>query len=82
MKLWPALALALLVLTGCSEKAPEKKGAPPTLITVTQVQPTRLELVELPDIINAALFRLRRTLAGRAVDVKLSQALPMLRLDL
>ncbi|MFO1403673.1 MAG: efflux RND transporter periplasmic adaptor subunit [Azonexus sp.] len=46
MKLWPALALALLVLTGCSEKAPEKKGAPPTLITVTQVQPTRLELVE------------------------------------
>lgn len=42
----------------------------------------RLELVELPDIINAALFRLRRTLAGRAVDVKLPQDLPMLRLDL
>ncbi len=46
MKLRPALVAAILAIAGCSEKAPEKKGAPPTLITVVQVQPTRLDLVE------------------------------------
>jgi len=42
----------------------------------------RLELVELPDIINAALRRLRRVLAQHRVDIRLPGDLPMLRLDL
>lgn len=42
----------------------------------------RLELVELPDIINAALRRLRRVLAKHRIDIRLPDDLPMLRLDL
>ena len=42
----------------------------------------RLELVELPDIVNAALRRKRKALEGHAVHVALAPDLPMLRLDL
>jgi two-component system sensor histidine kinase KdpD len=42
----------------------------------------RLELVELADIVNAALRRKGRALDGRAVQVDLPADLPMLRLDL
>lgn len=42
----------------------------------------RLELVELPDIINAALLRLRRVLAKHRLDMRLPPDLPMLLLDL
>lgn len=42
----------------------------------------RLELVELADIVNAALRRKQRQLAGHAVEVDLPGDLPMLRLDL
>lgn len=40
------LALTALALAGCSEKAPEKKAAPPTLITVTQAVTQPFEIVE------------------------------------
>ena len=42
----------------------------------------RLELVELADIVNAALRRKSRALEGRPVQVDLPAELPMLRLDL
>lgn len=42
----------------------------------------RLELVELADIINAALRRKERQLRAHAVDVHVPADLPMLRLDL
>jgi len=42
----------------------------------------RLELVELADIINAALRRKERQLRAHAVDVQVPADLPMLRLDL
>jgi K+-sensing histidine kinase KdpD len=42
----------------------------------------RLELVELADIVDAALRRKSKALGGRAVDVDLPADLPMLRLDL
>lgn len=41
----PILAAALL-LTACTEKAAEKKGAPPTLITTTQARAITLETSE------------------------------------
>lgn len=41
----------------------------------------RLELVELPDIVNSALRRAETALAGRALEVGLPPGLPMLRLD-
>jgi K+-sensing histidine kinase KdpD len=44
--------------------------------------PARLELVELADIVNAALRRKQRALAAHAVEVALPADLPMLRLDL
>lgn len=40
------LLLAALVLTACGDKPPEKKGAPPTLITTTQAQAVTLETSE------------------------------------
>ena len=40
------LVLAALAVAACSEKAPQKKGPPSTLITVAQVQPARFEVVE------------------------------------
>jgi len=46
-----------------------------------QVAP-RLELVELADIVNAALSRKERALAGRELRLALPAGLPMLRLDL
>jgi two-component system sensor histidine kinase KdpD len=42
----------------------------------------RLELVEPADIINAALRRAQRLLAGRSIQVEMPANLPMLRLDL
>jgi len=42
----------------------------------------KLELVELPDIINSALRRMRRALEAHPVTVVLPRDLPMLRLDL
>lgn len=42
----------------------------------------RPELVELADIVNAALRRKHRTLRGHAVELRLPPDLPMLRLDL
>lgn len=42
----------------------------------------RLELVELADIVNAALRRKEKALQGRKIDVDLPADLPMLRLDL
>lgn len=50
-------------------------------IRAGQVTP-RLELVELPDIVNGALRRKERVLAGRALRLALPAGLPMLRLDL
>ena len=52
-----------------------------TRIRAGQLAP-RLEFVELPDIVNAALDRKRRSLAGHRVVVRLPPDLPMLRLDL
>lgn len=52
-----------------------------TRIRADQVAP-RLELVELPDIVNAALRRKQKALGGRAVEVEMPPDLPMLRLDL
>ena len=52
-----------------------------TRIRAGQVAP-RLELVELPDIVNAALRRKQKALGGCAVEVELPPDLPMLRLDL
>lgn len=40
------LALTALLLAGCSDKTPEKKTAPPTLITVTQAVTQPFEIVE------------------------------------
>ncbi len=45
MRLLPALLAAALV-AACSDKAPEKKGAPPTLITTTTAQAVTLETGE------------------------------------
>ncbi|HEX5091193.1 MAG TPA: ATP-binding protein [Burkholderiales bacterium] len=42
----------------------------------------RLELVELADIVNGALRRKERVLAGRRIDLSLPAGLPMLRLDI
>jgi len=42
----------------------------------------RLELVEIADIVNAALRRKRRQLRGHAVELQLPPDLPMVRLDL
>lgn len=42
----------------------------------------RLELVELADVVNAALRRKHRPLRGHDVEVRLPPDLPMLRLDL
>ena len=52
-----------------------------TRIRSGQIAP-RLELVELSDIINAALQRKREALAAHAVHVAVPPDLPMLRLDL
>jgi len=52
-----------------------------TRIRSGQIAP-RLELVELADIVNGALRRKERALAGRTLCVVLPQGLPMLRLDL
>jgi two-component system sensor histidine kinase KdpD len=52
-----------------------------TRIRAGQVAP-RLELVELPDIVNAALRRKQKALGRCAVEVELPPDLPMLRLDL
>jgi two-component system sensor histidine kinase KdpD len=52
-----------------------------TRIRSGQIAP-RLELVELPDIVDAALRRKRKALGGHAVEVDLPADLPMLRLDL
>jgi len=46
-----------------------------------QVAP-RLEMVELADIVNGALRRKERVLAGRELRLSLPAGLPMLRLDL
>ena len=40
------VCLAVLLLAACGEKPAEKKGAPPTLITATQVRTTALEVSE------------------------------------
>jgi two-component system sensor histidine kinase KdpD len=52
-----------------------------TRIRSGQIAP-RLELVELSDIVNGALRRQERALAGRELQVDLPPGLPMLRLDL
>jgi two-component system sensor histidine kinase KdpD len=52
-----------------------------TRIRAGQIAP-RLELVELSDIVNAALRRKQRALAAHRVEVRLPPDLPMLRLDL
>jgi two-component system sensor histidine kinase KdpD len=52
-----------------------------TRIRAGQIAP-RLELVELSDIINAAMRRKARALAGHALEVTVPPDLPMLRLDL
>lgn len=52
-----------------------------TRIRAGQLEP-RLELVELADIVNAALKRKQRSLAAHRVAVRLPADLPMLRLDL
>jgi two-component system sensor histidine kinase KdpD len=52
-----------------------------TRIRSGQIAP-RLELVELSDIVNAALRRKQKALEGYAVRVELPPDLPMLRLDL
>jgi RND family efflux transporter MFP subunit len=46
MKLTTPLLLLGLALVACSDKPAEKKGALPTLITITQAKPGSLELVE------------------------------------
>lgn len=52
-----------------------------TRIRAGQITP-RLELVELSDIINGAMRRKEKVLAGHALRVELPPGLPMLRLDL
>ncbi|MEW5863712.1 MAG: ATP-binding protein [Pseudomonadota bacterium] len=52
-----------------------------TRIRAGQIAP-RLELVELADIVDAALRRKRKALEHHAVEVALPPDLPMLRLDL
>ena len=52
-----------------------------TRIRSGQIAP-RLELVELADIVNGALRRKERVLAGCKLHVVLPEGLPMLRLDL
>jgi two-component system sensor histidine kinase KdpD len=52
-----------------------------TRIRSGQIAP-RLELVELPDIINAALHRKQAALGARRIRLDLPADLPMLRLDL
>lgn len=52
-----------------------------TRIRAGQIAP-RLELIELADIVNAALRRKQKALAAHAVEVALPPDLPMLRLDL
>jgi two-component system sensor histidine kinase KdpD len=52
-----------------------------TRIRAGQIAP-RLELVELPDIINGAARRKQKALAGHALRLDLPADLPMLRLDL
>ena len=46
IKRFPPLLLVTLILTGCSEKSPEAKGAPATLITTSTVKTTALEISE------------------------------------
>jgi K+-sensing histidine kinase KdpD len=52
-----------------------------TRVRAGQIAP-RLELVELSDIINGALRRKEKALAGRTLQVEVPAGLPMLRLDL
>jgi two-component system sensor histidine kinase KdpD len=52
-----------------------------TRIRAGQIAP-RLEVVELADIVNAALRRKQKALGAHAVEVALPPDLPMLRLDL
>lgn len=52
-----------------------------TRVRAGQIAP-RLELVELSDIINGALRRKEKALAGRTLHVDVPSGLPMLRLDL
>ena len=46
IKRLPPLFLVTLILAGCSEKPPEAKGAPATLITTSTVKTTALEISE------------------------------------
>lgn len=72
------LLLALLLLAGCGEKTQEKKGAPPTLITTTQVKGVRLELAERTlGTLEAVMDpKVAAEIAGRvvAVDARAGQA--------
>ncbi len=52
-----------------------------TRIRAGEIRP-RLEIVELADIVNAALRRVERVLAAHVVEVDLADDLPMVRLDL
>jgi two-component system sensor histidine kinase KdpD len=52
-----------------------------TRIRAGQLAP-RLELVELADIVNGALRRKQKALAGHPLSIELPSELPMLRLDL
>ncbi len=52
-----------------------------TRVRAGQIAP-RLELVELMDIVNGALRRKEKALAGRTLQVDVPPRLPMLRLDL
>lgn len=65
------LALTALALAGCSEKTPEKKAAPPTLITVTQAVTQPFEIVETTLGTLEAVHdpRIAAEIAGRIVHL-------------
>lgn len=71
MKIGFSFFLFLLLLVGCSERQAEKKVAPATLITVTQVQVVALEVSEqtLGNLEAVNDPKIAAEIAGKLIDV-------------
>ena len=69
------LLAATLLVASCGEKAPEKKGAPPTLITTTLAKTVALEVSErtLGSLETVDDPKIGAEIAGKIITVQRSE---------